>query len=624
VPIISAIRHFLLYLFLGAVVVLMAVSCAQVGHLGGGPKDKKPPVPLVMIPANYSNNFTGNKIEIKFDEFVKLEKINEQLLISPPVKEMPDFRLKGKSLVIKFKEELRPNTTYSMFFGDAIQDITEGNPLHNFTYIFSTGEFVDSLSMFGHVIGAFDLKPKEAVAVMLYRNNNDTIPFDSLPLLVPPYYLSRTDKEGNYFMTGLADDYYLVFALNDQTNNYIFDQPTEEIAFLDTLYHPVFIPHEDNPIDSVNTDTASFSYDSLHILPVDSLTLNMEQQKDTVADTTAVEADSTNGIMPVNLFMFLQKDTVMRLLEAKLIRLNTMRFIFSMPADSVRIRVDFKPEDVQWYAEEWSKSKDTLTWFLHEKAVLPDTFNILFTYSGDTLDYIYLPVKPREKKPGLRKKKKEEEKVHTLGFASNMKGNVKPGTTLYILFNQPLDSVGFDSVLFVNGEDSIYSPEYKFTDSLKRKMVFPYKMEPGMNYLLHLPDSCVKDWNGYYNKEEMLKFNSKELKMYGTLTLNLKPDTTGHYIVQLMNKKEKVLKEKYFTRDTTVFYEYLDPGDYLVKILFDQNGNRKWDTGDYMKGIEPEKVTYYGKLLNIRANWEIEESWSFMSTDSNPPPIKRK
>ncbi len=608
-------------LFLGFAVHFI-VSCAQVGSLGGGPKDKKPPVPLEMNPPNYSNRFTGNKIEIKFDEYVVLDKINEQLLVSPPIKEMPDFRLKGKSLIIKFKEELLPNTTYSLFFGDAIKDLTEGNPVHNFTYIFSTGDHVDSLSMKGRVINAFNLKPMEAVAVMLYRNNNDTIPFDSLPLRVPPYYLSRTDKQGNYFLTGLADDHYLVFALNDKNNNYIFDQPTEEIAFLDTLYHPVYIPpviKEDTLADTTAVDS-SFMADSSELQVMDS-TLMKIAETDSLSDTLLTVNLEHN---PVALYMFLSKDTVMRLLDAKLVRMNTMRFVFSLPAEEVKIDVDYKPKDEQWFVEEWNKNKDTLTWFLHEKAILPDTFNILFTYRGDTLDYIYLPVKPRERKLTARQKKKEGEKKVFLGFNTNMKGNVKPGTKFYIEFDQPVVSVNFDSALFVAGEDSIYSPEFAFVDSLRRKMVFPYKPEPGTEYLFFLPDSSVVDWNGYYNKGKRFTFESKELKNYGTFTLNLKPADSGSYIVQLLNKKEKILKQNIFKQDTVIVYEYLDPGNYLVKIIFDRNGNGQWDTGDYMKKIEPETVTYFQKLLNIRANWEVEEVWSFTSDDRNPPPIKRK
>ena len=212
----------LIKIILPAVLAAVVFSCAREMMPTGGKKDVKPPQIVQSVPPNGSANFTGNKFELKFNEFVVLDKINEQLLISPPVKENPDFRLKGKSLIVKFKNELKPNTTYSVYFGDAIVDLTEGNPIHSFTYLFSTGDHVDSLSMAGKVINAFDLKPADGVMVMLYRNDNDTIPFDSLPMRVPPYYLSKTDKQGNFQFSGLAGDNYLVFALKDLNNNYIF------------------------------------------------------------------------------------------------------------------------------------------------------------------------------------------------------------------------------------------------------------------------------------------------------------------------------------------------------------------------------------------------------------------
>ena len=604
--------------------VLLIMSCAQVGSLSGGPKDKKPPVVIEMIPPNYSTHFTGRKFEIKFNEFVKLDKINEQLLVSPPIKEFPDFKLKGKTLVVKFKEDLKPNTTYTVFFGDAVKDITEGNPIHNFTYIFSTGDYVDSLSMFGNVVFAEDLIPMGNVEVMLYRDNNDTIKLDSMPLEIPPYYVTRTDKKGDYFMTGIADDKYLVFALKDKNNNYFFDQPTEEIAFLDTLYHPVYI--EKPSIDTSYSDTTSLKNDSLvlNIPAQDSLSLK-DSTVTALQDSLTSDSLFKEQYKPVNLRMFVQEDTVLRLEEAELIRLNTIRFVFSLPADSVKINLEHKPAGEKWYAEEWSKNKDTLTWYLHEKEITIDTFNILLKYKGDTLDYIYIPVKPKEKRvPGRRKKNDDIKKIRYLDFVSNMKGNLKPDMIPYIIFNQPVSVINFDSVVFIAGEDTVYSPEYKFTDSLKRKLILPYKIEPGLSYLFYLPDSAVMDWNGYYNKSSVLKFSSKELKDYGTLTFNVNPEDTSHYILQFLNAKEKVLAQKHFTHDTSFTFNYIDPGKYLFKIILDENNNGKWDTGNYFKKRQPEKVTYYNKLLQVRANWEIEESWIFDKNDQNPPPIKRK
>jgi len=176
-------------IFLALVVLLH--SCAQPGSLGGGPKDVTPAKVIKCIPDNYSAKFTGDKFTIYFDEYIELDNILQKALLSPPTDKLPEFKVKGKTLQVQFKEELKENTTYSVYFGDAIVDITEKNPLLNFTYVFSTGDLVDSLSIRGTVINSFDLKPLESIYVMLYKDNNDTLPLDSLPLNVKPYYLKK-------------------------------------------------------------------------------------------------------------------------------------------------------------------------------------------------------------------------------------------------------------------------------------------------------------------------------------------------------------------------------------------------------------------------------------------------
>jgi hypothetical protein len=400
-----------LTIFLSAVVLAFIIhSCAREMAPSGGKKDKTPPEIVQAIPPNGSPDFTGNKFELKFNEFVVLDKINEQLLISPPVKENPEFRLKGKSLIVKFKDELKPNTTYSVYFGDALVDLTEGNPIHSFTYLFSTGDHVDSLSMAGKVINAFDLQPADGVMVMLYRDDNDTIPFDSLPMQVPPYYLSKTDKSGSFRFSGLADDSYLVFALKDLNNNYIYDQPTEEIAFLDSLVHPAYVapPKIDTTVLNDSTDV---EINSVIKVISDSLLLDTIQKGEI--------------IKPLKLFLFEQHDTVQRLMEAKLIGLNTIRFIFSNPAGDVSINAVNYPQRSMWHLTKWSADKDTLWWFLHEPDVTVDTLDILLMNRGDTLENVFIPTKLRDKKPNVRLRKNEKEKTKRkdlLAFSTNMKG----------------------------------------------------------------------------------------------------------------------------------------------------------------------------------------------------------
>ncbi|RLD89058.1 MAG: hypothetical protein DRJ09_07275 [Bacteroidetes bacterium] len=605
------------YLYKTTFVTLIAFltfSCAQEATPGGGKKDVTPPTVVESIPPNGSPGFTGNKFELKFSEFVVLDKINEQLLISPTVKEKPDFHLKGKKLIVKFKEALKPNTTYSVYFGDAIIDLTEGNPLHSFSYIFSTGDHVDSLSLSGKVLNAFDLQPAEKAMVMLYRHGNDTIPFDSLPLRVPPYYLSKTDKSGNFQFNGLANDDYMVFALKDLNSNYFYDQPSEEIAFIDSLVHPVFIaPPKVDTI--IRQDTTEIELDMIATHVSDSIKVDTLEAKD-------------KNNKPLLMFMFQQEDTKQRVMEAKLIGLNTIRFIFSIPAGDVSINAVNYPQRTLWHLSRWSNDKDTLWWYLNESALTVDTLNLLMMKNNDTVEQVFIPTKLREKTIRVARKKKNREvakkKRNLLTFVTNMKRGIKPVSMLYLGFSQPITNIITDSVLFVAGDDSVYSPQFIPVDSLHLKYMFPVKLTEDTKYRLFLPDSCFIDWNGYFNKQKNIVFSTKALKAYGTLTVNLSPEQQDNYLFQFLNAQEEVIKQYHFTGDTTVLLSYLDPGNYLLKIINDKNNNRRWDAGNYLKKTEPESVTYYGKLVNVRANWELEETWKFNPFNHKTSPQKKK
>ena len=599
-------------LFMLATVVLAVISCAQQSTPSGGKKDITPPAIISSLPPNGSPGFTGDKFELKFSEFVVLKAINKQLLISPPVKENPDFHLKGKSLIVKFNEELKPNTTYSVYFGDAIQDLTEGNPIHNFTYIFSTGDHVDSLSLTGQVVEAFDLQPVEGAMVMLYSDINDSIPLDSLPLTVLPYYLSKTDKNGKFQFNGLADQSYLIFALTDQNSNYIFDQPNEEIAFVDSLIKPFYkTPHK--------VDT-TISQDSISI-EIDSVINNISNDK-----ANTLEEKETN-INSIKMFMFQQPDTNQRLMEAKLIKLNTIRFIFSNPAKNVSINAENYPQRDLWHLTKWSKEQDTLLWFLHEADLTVDTLNLIITNYGDTLDKVYIPTKLPDKtirNLGRKDKKPEKVKKNILSFSTNMKRVIKPTSILKLKFDQPIETIITDSILFIAGDDSSYAPSFKPLDSLHLNYLFPITLQEDTKYRLVIPDSCFIDWNGYFNKEKIVGFSTKSVADYGTLTVNLQPEEKGNYLFQLLDLKEKIVNQVSFTNDTSLLMEYLDPAKYILKIIFDKNGNGKWNAGNYNDKIEPEAVTYYSKIINIRANWELEETWKFNRHIRNASPQKKK
>lgn len=285
--------------------VLLLAGCANQVAPTGGPRDVTPPRVVEAQPANHSVGFEGRRIEITFDEFVTLNNANQQVLFSPPLADKPDIKLSGKTVVIKLKEDLRPNTTYTIDFGEAVKDFHEGNQFKDYLYTFATGATLDSLSLSGVVLDAETRNPLENLLVGLYA---DTLTFRA------PDYLARTDKSGRFTVYGLPDAPFWVVALEDMNANRYYDQPNEKVGFIDTLVRPT---------DSV------------------SLTLSA----------------------------FIEEDTTQMLLEGKLVEEGLLRFVFRRPADGVDFHADLPAEApadslaFQWVPV-WSPNRDTLCcWF---------------------------------------------------------------------------------------------------------------------------------------------------------------------------------------------------------------------------------------------------------------------
>jgi hypothetical protein len=562
-------------------------SCAHPISPGGGPKDKNAPVLLASVPENGSANFKDDRFSLEFDEFVELKDAQNQIMISPPLKKHPEYKTKGKTIQILFKEDLKENTTYSVYFGDAIVDITEGNPLSNFTYIFSTGPFVDSLSLQGTVFNAFDLKAVEDCFVMLYKDDNDTVTLDSMPYLLRPYYLSKTDKRGRFKFNGLGNYDYLMFAIKDMNASLSYDQPNEEIAFVDSLVRPEYIP---TMTDTTLSDSAvSLSSDSL-----------VE-----VIDTANIKKTRffNDGIRKYEMFLFTEKDKKLKLLSSKMIRDNTLRFVFNLPADRLSVSPLNIPDREIWYHSVHSPEFDTITWYF--KNMDSDTLAVLIKQEADTLEYLNI----RLKNPLARGRKNKNEKVKRITYDKIPAKNLLPGQMPQIEFHQPIEIINLDSAVLISGEDTIISPEYRFLDSLRMLLEFKIENVEGSRYTLLIPDSLIYDWNTLTNDEIIINYNTKQLSDYGQISLKISNVDKQSIIIQLLNNNEDVVARDVISGDTLLVYKYLDAEKFKFKAIFDSNENGKWDAGDYATKTQAEKVRYFKKELEVRANWEIEEDW---------------
>ncbi len=574
----SKIHHSVVFGILMIPVILLMTRCANPVSPQGGPKDVTPPTLVKAYPPMYTRNFNAEKIKLTFSEFIQLKDLTKQLIISPPMLKTPEVRLKGKSVVIVLKEELKENTTYNIFFGNAIIDLTENNPALNFRYIFSTGDILDSLSIKGSINDAFDLTAEEGINIMLYLNNNDTVPFDSLPYVVKPYYMTKSDAAGDYLITNLPNKSFKLFALADGNANLIYDQPTEKIAFVEKPVKPYYIPValSDSLVnDSLVTDTVQ-----------------------------AKKIDNELEEIPeFKLALFTEKDTVQRFIKAFLAKKGQVDIIFKLPTINPEVVPLNLPEGYDWSLHEANNTKDTLIYWL--KDIDKDSLKLKISEKNMNTDTVDVAIVKRSRG---RKAKEEENKIPPLEIKSNVRGSADLNNPVSLTFSYPVIKSDISGMLFIEQEDTMKAP-FSFTDSIKRIGIIDHVLKPATTYELVIPDSAFIDLQGSANDSVVLKFKTKALEDIGNFYLEAGiTDTTFNYIIQLL-EKDKIVKEMIIHQGQKLSFKYLIPSTYRLKVIYDRNKNRRWDTGNYPMKIQPEEVKFFQKDIVIRANWDVEETW---------------
>jgi hypothetical protein len=557
------------------VAAYLLVSCANPVTPSGGPKDTDPPKFIKSEPPMYSRNFNEEKIKIAFNEFIQLKNINDQVIISPPMITAPVYKLKGKSVVIEIQESLKENTTYNIFFGNAIVDLTENNPLENFQYIFSTGNVIDSLSIEGQLFNAFDLKPLKSVNVMLYTNNNDTIVFDSLPYFVKPYYMTKTDQAGNFSLRNLADQPYKIFALNDLNGNLIYDQPTESIGFIEETINPTYKP----PVISDTTEQ----------------------------DTGHTSKDFPLGLPPKNikLSLFQEIDSVQKLLKTAVPKKNQINLIFKRPVNNLSVIPLNLDSPKQWAVVEHNATNDTITYWV--KNIEKDSLKLEIRDDNIILDTLKIAL---FKKAKGKKSESENEKLQKLAIKNNLKNNyIDLNKPLILIFSYPLQTIDTSGIRLFENDTIQIAAKYAYIDTIGRKIKFEHKWKKSTAYSLLIRDSTFIDIHNQQNDSLLMKFTSKSPEDYGNLILNVTLINTDiSHIIQLISG-EMVIREAQLKSSEKLSFSYLAPGKYTLKMIDDSNNNGKWDTGDYIYNIQPETVRFFPAEITVRANWDIEEEW---------------
>ncbi len=579
------------YFAMTGLLAFVMVKCANPVSPSGGPKDETPPVVISSEPENYSANFSDREMKIDFNEFIQLKSLQQQMLISPPMENMPEIKIKKKSVIIELHEDeqLNENTTYTIFIGNAVVDLTESNPYPNFEYVFSTGSFVDSLSLKGIVKNTFSGLPAENVSVMLYADENDTIPLDSLPLRIRPSYVAKTDKEGNFSLHNLRNLPYKIFALNDQNSNYLYDLPYEEIAFGDSMVYPYY--------------TGSRTIAVIDSAAMDSILL--------------VEYDYT----PTELYMFSAIDSTQDIAEHGLLDNYKIQILLDFPCENYTLNPLNFDSTLDWKIDEPNARNDSiLAWI---KPVVPDTIQIEFIADGIILDTLEFSVKKPEKKSGRKnkgssKKAKGKDGVDTLAVkivplkvVSNLIQNTAElGQKIKLDFDYPLEQYDFSSFIWIE-DDSISSiPDVFFSDSSKRHLIINKNLVEKVKYKLIIPDSTLFNIHGKLNDSLIYTFSTKNKDEYGNLVFTIVPDQFDiPWIVQLLDDNDVVLKEKTITKEGIIRFENMNPGNYKLRAILDENENGYWDTGNYAYKRQAERIIYLGAEIELRANWDFEESW---------------
>ena len=516
--------------FIIALLVLSFSNCAKTGRPIGGEKDETPPILMSATPPQESVEFDATKIRIYFDEYVKFKDLNKQLIISPPLKNTPEITPTGsasKFITIKLFDTLKENTTYTINFGNSILDNNEGNVIKSFKYVFSTGEYLDSLKITGDITDAFSRKTDSEILVMLYKM--DSTFNDSIIYKEKPTYVTSTLDSTNFELTNLKEGKYLLMALKQPSNNYIYTPKQDKIGFFS---QPITLP----------------------------------------IDTT----------FEISLFSEIQKFKLVKAIETTK---GHIVFGYQGAKDNLAIRLldtlptDFKSETI------FEQGKDTLSYWFRDIKKDSLLFEVTNSNYIDTVT-----VK-------LRTSKRD-----TLFLKSTIGKTLDPRDTFAISSTIPIAKFDTTKITIIN-KDSIKVPYTSILNPYKNKLYLNFKKEFKENYSIKIMPNAIFDVFENTNDTLSYKVNTKKLEDYGIITLNI-TDVKSSVIIQITTEEDVLVATKRIKEDQVVIFKNLPPKKYIVRAIFDDNDNGKWDPGDFLLKLQPERTVYYKDFIKLRANWD--------------------
>lgn len=601
----------LYYIFIIIAAAVM-YSCANIGNPSGGPIDKTPPIFMRSNPTPNAVNVKDRKIDIFFDEIVTLKDPSTKIIVSPAQTEMPRMSALGRKVTVELVDSLLPNTTYTIDFSNSIQDNNEGNAIDNFAFAFSTGSVIDSMRVSGYVLDSRTLEPMQSVVVGLQSNLADSA-FHKEKL----QRVALTNDRGQFTIRNVSPGSYHIFALKDLDRDYKFGNPTEDIAFLDSIIVPSIgsreaadtVYNDLNEIDTIMRATRPAYFPNDILLSM----FNEDRKSQYLANNLRV--DSTR----ISLTFAAASDT--------------------LPSLSIVGRNDVP---YQWYTLERSQTNDTLTyWIRPPHLVSADTLMVATTYlrtdtasnlswGTDTLKFTF------QRQKAKKKKKNEEtdslEQIRFMELHPLANGTQEVYAPLLLQTGTPIERYSREAFHLqrkLQNDTIFYPAEIKsiaLRDSTlnRRDLMLKVDWEPGAAYKLAVDSLAMTDIYGLQTKPLKVDFNVRKMEEYGNIVFNITA-VRDSAIVELLDGTEKIVLRAPVKNHRAELLNLL-PGKYYARLFIDRNGNGKYDTGNYDMHLQPEETVYYPGAINLKKNWDVEQTWDIYATpiDKQKPEAIKK
>ena len=499
-----------------------------------------PPVVIKANPENFTINFKAEEIRIAFDEYVKLNNAQKQIIISPPMDpkaETYPLSSASKEVRIKITDTLLENTTYTINFGNSIQDNNEGNTLPFYKYVFSTGTYIDSLSVSGTIKDAYNNKTGEFVSIMLYEVDstyNDSVVYNKLPT----YISSTQDTLNSFSVDNMKAGVYKMVALLDKNQNYKFDASSDKIGFLDSL---ITIPSSKKYNMSIFQEVLSYKAE-----------------------------------------------------RPKQLSKNHLIFGYQGNADSTKINVISETNPDFEYRIIKDRETDTLHYWYKP---FMEVDSLVFEVTNQKyVDTVLTKIKDMNR--------------DSLTVSAITKGIIDVTDPFKISANIPLTKLDTSFVNIINQDSIPLNFEYTFEERENTYSInFPKEEKQLFN--IELLPGALTDFYNTTNDTLNFRVKTPDFADLGALALTVGNIKSYPVIVQLTNDKGELYKEIiHHEEDGNEFnFTYIKPTEYLIRVIYDNNDNGKWDTGNYLKGIQPEEIIYYPGKIEIRANWDVVEQF---------------